>query len=79
MKKKPTLIVVLATIAFSAVAYFGFSPDLQAADNIADAVRKAADAITIRNWILAGDAVIALGVLIYSFVTGKPAGSDLGR
>lgn len=71
MSNKPLIFTVIATLLFAALAYFGFSPDLAVAADLSDAAKKAADAIAMRNYILAGEAIIALGALVYNWIKGS--------
>lgn len=68
---KKHALTVAATLLFALMAYFGFTPDLDTAGDISAAAKQAADAIATRNWILGINGLVALGVLIYDWVTGK--------
>lgn len=68
---KTLLWTVVATLFFSGFAYFGYSPDLQVANNLGDAAHQAADAISTRNYILAGQVIVGAGVLLWNYLTGR--------
>lgn len=68
--KKPHVLTVVATLIFALMAYFGFSPDLQAAGDISDAAKQAADALATRNWILGINGLVALGALVWDYIKG---------
>lgn len=68
--KKPHVLTVIATLVFALMAYIGFSPDLQAAGDISDAAKQAADALATRNWILGINGLVALGALVWDYIKG---------
>lgn len=70
MKNKPLLFTVVATLFFAILAYFGFTPDLDAANALGGKAQEVADAIHVRNWILAGQGIVALGTFLYSWING---------
>lgn len=67
MKQKPLLLTVLSTVVFAIAAYFGYSPDLQAADTIGTGVGQAAEAISTRNYLLAGSVIVNLLIWGYNY------------
>lgn len=69
--KKPHILTVVATLIFALMAYFGFSPNLEAAGDISDAAKQAADALATRNWILGINGLVALGALIWDYIKGS--------
>lgn len=74
--KKPHVLTVVATLIFALMAYFGFSPNLDAAGDITASAKEVADALAARNWILGLNGAIALGALIWEYVRG---GGDNGE
>jgi len=69
--KKPHVLTVIATLIFALMAYFGFSPNLEAAGDISDAAKQAADAIATRNWILGINGLVAFGALVWDYIKGN--------
>ncbi len=74
--KKPHVLTVIATLIFALMAYFGFSPNLEAAGDISDAAKQAADALATRNWILGINSLVVLGALIWDYIKGGEAGGS---
>jgi len=69
--KKPHVLTVIATLIFALMAYFGFSPNLEAAGDISEAAKQAADAIATRNWILGINGLVAFGALVWDYIKGN--------
>ena len=79
MKNKPFLFTVVATIFFAVLAYFGFTPDLDAANALGGKAQEVANAISTRNWILAGQGIVALGAFLYAWINGDGNSEAGGR
>lgn len=71
MKNKPLLFTVVATVFFAVLAYFGFTPDIPTADILTGKAKEVADALYVRNWILAGQGIVALGAFLYAWISGE--------
>ena len=74
--KKPHVLTVIATLIFALMAYFGFSPNLEAAGDISDAAKQAADALATRNWILGINSLVAFGALVWDYIKSGEAGGS---
>lgn len=62
---KPHALTLVATIIFALMAYFGFSPNLDAADTIAQQAQEIRDAFAARNIILGLTGAVGLGSYIW--------------
>ena len=79
MNNKPFLFTVVATIFFAVLAYFGFTPDLDAANALGGKAQEVANAISTRNWILAGQGIVALGAFLYAWINSDGNSEAGGR
>jgi len=79
MKNKPLAFTVVATIFFAVLAYFGFTPDLDTASALGGKAQEVANAVHTRNWILAGQAIVAAGAFLYDWISGGSNGEAGGR
>lgn len=79
MKNKPLAFTVVATIFFAVLAYFGFTPDLDTASALGGKAQEVANAVHTRNWILAGQAIVAAGAFLYDWISGSSNGEAGGR
>lgn len=71
MKNKPTLIVVIATLLFSALSFFNYTPDPSVVSDSIAYADQAKSAISMKNWIDLGQALVGFGTMLYLWFTGK--------
>ncbi len=71
MKKKPFLLTVAATLLFSVLAYFGFTPDLDTATDLATRAAESKAAFEARNYLLAGTGIVGIIAFIYDWITSR--------
>lgn len=71
MNNKPLLTTVIATLLMALLSFLRFTPDPQVVSDAVAYADQAKEAISMKNWINAGQALIGLGALLYVFLTGK--------
>ena len=75
MKPKSPILMLLVTAVFALLQYFGYSPDLAAADTLSDSVGDAANALTTRNYILLGSVLMTAAIFAFDYWKKLKAGS----
>jgi hypothetical protein len=77
MQNKPLIVTLLSTILFGLLSYFGFSPDPALASDTIAYADKASQAISAKNWIMLGSALVGFGSLVYVWWKGRSTPQNL--
>lgn len=77
--KTPLVIVLLASILFGLLSFFGYSPDPQLINDTYNYAGQAHTAISMKNWLALGTATVSFGALVYVWWKGraKPSGGGM--
>lgn len=72
MQSKTQLIVVLlGSIAFGLLSFFGYSPDPKIIGDTISYADQAKEAISMKNWISLATVLISFGALLFAWWKGK--------
>lgn len=72
MQSKTQLIVVLlGSIAFGLLSFFGYSPDPKIIGDTINYADQAKEAISMKNWISLATVLISFGALLFAWWKGK--------
>jgi len=69
--KTPLIIVLLGSILFGLLSYFGYSPDPKLIGDTINYADQAKEAISMKNWIALFTVLVSAGAAIFSWWKGK--------
>lgn len=69
--KTPLIIVLLGSILFGLLSFFGYSPDPKLIGDTINYADQAQEAISMKNWIALATVLISAGAAIFSWWKGK--------
>lgn len=72
---RPLWVILLSSIAFALLSYFGFSPDPQLISDTIAYADQAKTAVSMKNWLALATATVSFGALVWVWWKGRSARS----
>ena len=63
--KTPLIVVLISSIAFGLLSFFGYSPDPQLINDTVAFADQAAPAISMKNWLQLATSLVSFGALVF--------------